>query len=437
MELKVTEATVRKKLKLMCIPKQPNGRMLVNDEQYKDFLYRFYPSIYAKTNRCVLAVERTLMDTKKLNKGKIQKIIQKSGNIYYYIRNFPIGFDENGNTIYYHHNVSYKTKEEAMTAREELVIKRSKGLLTGTAKETPKEQSYYQYCYDYVNGRENELAYGTFKNYLLYVDNYFKPLFSTVMVSKVTLELLEKLIENTASIKNSFTKVLLRNTLLALWRKGILKENLYDKLVFPRQRERPIEKTPLTEEELKQLFSYVKGHRLEHAIHLHFKTGIRVGELLGLYWSEIELNDNYQVVVHVNHSYSLSPVGFCRGNTKTPSSKRTVIVYDEYLWGLLQQARSDYGSKCKWVVPNTRYTTCVTHDVYNKMYIKIGKTLKFTNKLTTHIARHTFISHSLAKGIRPENIARMVGHTDTSMIYKVYGKAINSGDDWYKDFRLI
>lgn len=38
--------------------------------------------------------------------------------------------------------------------------------------------------------------------------------------------------------------------------------------------------------------------------------------------------------------------------------------------------------------------------------------------------RHTFISYMLMMGNRPEILYSMVGHQNTEMIYKIYGKFI-------------
>lgn len=42
-----------------------------------------------------------------------------------------------------------------------------------------------------------------------------------------------------------------------------------------------------------------------------------------------------------------------------------------------------------------------------------------------HQMRHTFISHMLSIGNRPEVLYKIVGHLNTEMIYRVYGKFIH------------
>lgn len=436
-DLNVTMATVRTKLKTMSIEKQPNGRLLITEDQYNNFLYRFYPSVYAKRNGCVLALERT-MNMKQLNKGKIQKIVQKSGNIYYYIRNFPVAYDSKGNVIYHNTTIGYKTKEEALAAREELVVKRSMGLLEGTAKEIPKEPTFVEYITELYERRKDDLAYGTYERYMTAIAVHFRPFFKTTPIKGLTIAKLDTFVDSHCRTKNNTVRSILKTSLLHLYKKRILRENLYDFITFPSvSKERPNRK-PLTTDELKALFSYYKGHRLEHAIHLHFKTGLRRGELQALYWSDIQLNEDFQIVVDVKYSYGKTEIGYARKAPKTPSSVRKVIIYDEYLWHLLRNARKTYGHKCKWVVFNKRLTGTIDPVLFNTFYYsRVGKLLGFSTPLSTHIARHTFISHSLAAGIQAENIAKQVGHIDTSMIHKVYGKAVQAQADWYKSFRLI
>lgn len=444
-DLNVTMATVRTKLKTMSIEKQPNGRLLITEDQYNNFLYRFYPSVYAKRNGCVLALERT-MNMKKFNKGKIQKVSQKSGNVYYYIRNFPVAYDANGNILYHNTTNGYKTKEEALAAREELVVKRSMGLLVGTPKkehkkipkDIPKEPTFIEYLTELYERRKDELEYGTYAYYEIAIRVHFKPFFKKTSIKSITVEMLDSFVDAHCRTKTRTIRHMLKLVFTTLYKKRMLEENLYNLITFPRVHHDRPNKKPLSTDELKALFGYYKGHKLEHAIHLHFKTGLRRGELQALHWSDIQLNEDFQIVVDVKYSYGKTEIGYARKAPKTPSSVRKVIIYDEYLWNLLRNARDTYGRKCKWVVFNRSFTGTIDPIFFNEHYYRrVGKLLGFISPLTTHIARHTFISHSLYRGVQAENIAKQVGHVDTSMVYKVYGKAVQKQDDWYRDFRLI
>ena len=91
-------------------------------------------------------------------------------------------------------------------------------------------------------------------------------------------------------------------------------------------------KKPLSKSEVNLVFNEVKGHRLEHVVHLMFKTGLRIGELLALNWEDIELLEDNLIVTHVNKSIGRSEIGFIEKAPKNRQSIREVYTYDETLW---------------------------------------------------------------------------------------------------------
>lgn len=434
-DLNVSIATVRNKVNKMAIEKQPNGRLLLTKDQYNHFLYIFYPALYAKSNGCVLSLERTL---KKMKNGKIQKIVQKSGKTYWYIRDFPIGYDKDGNVIKYKHSTGYTSKAEAIAARKLLIIRRSKGeLIDEYLKNKHKDEpTYCDYVLSYITKRKQDWAYNTWLNYERAYRQYIRPYFKDTTIKGLNVKLLDAFAEKYLNMRWNCVRGLLHLTLTQLYKHMDIKEDLYSLITFPRITVERYDKKPLTTEELHTLFNYYKGKHFEYVIHLHFKTGLRRGELQALQWDDIELNDEYQIVVNVQYSWGLTETGYARKDPKTKSSKRTVVIYDEYLWQLLKKAKETVGTKCKWVVCNKRLTGVMDPITFNAYYYrKVGRKLGI--KLSTHIARHTFISHSIAAGIQLENIAKMVGHSNTAMICQVYGKVIAKQEDWYKGFRLV
>ncbi|MDO4482779.1 MAG: tyrosine-type recombinase/integrase [Bacillota bacterium] len=73
---------------------------------------------------------------------------------------------------------------------------------------------------------------------------------------------------------------------------------------------------------------------------------------------------------------------------------------------------------------------------YNKDSFSIGvwkpcmKSLGLPDDLTPHSARHTFGTRMSAAGVRPEDIQRIMGHTDYSMTANVY---INQDESTLKE----
>lgn len=421
LSLGVSEKTIRKKISQMEIPKDASGRFIITKEDYIKLLYNYYPSMYAKVSHTVVPLIRK--ESKRMNRGKIQKVTRKDKTVYY-IRQFPIGYDENGKVIYAKTNKGYSSRELAELARCELERLRD-------IKKTDINGTYVDYCINFVNNQE--LAEGTKATRLTAINTQFKPYFKNTLVTELTPQLVKAFSEK-VKVSVSNTRVVLRQTLKNLFTDQIITTDLTQFFMFPKCEQRE-KKKPLKREQIEAFFKYVKGHMWEHIIHLLYKSGIRVGEALALQWNEVELLQDDLILLHINST--LGKVGgrqIGRKDPKTLSSKRTVVIYDSVLWKLLK--RQSEISRSKWVCENIHGFAPINYNFLLRKLINPAKeALGFD--VSPHVARHTFISHCLAKGIQAEDIAGQVGHTNTEMIYKVYGKAVEDPKEIYKSFRIL
>ena len=62
---------------------------------------------------------------------------------------------------------------------------------------------------------------------------------------------------------------------------------------------------------------------------------------------------------------------------------------------------------------------------------------KLNIKVTPHIARHTYISIALSKGVDLYALVQQVGHKDPTMILKVYGKLIKDQKEVFQKASII
>lgn len=73
-----------------------------------------------------------------------------------------------------------------------------------------------------------------------------------------------------------------------------------------------------------------------------------------------------------------------------------------------------------------------TAPLYNRHLNLIEKRIGLTQHITTHVARHTFATLALSKGVRIEVVSKMLGHTNikTTQIYaKILAKDVEDGFD--------
>ncbi|MDR2058395.1 MAG: site-specific integrase [Dysgonamonadaceae bacterium] len=80
-----------------------------------------------------------------------------------------------------------------------------------------------------------------------------------------------------------------------------------------------------------------------------------------------------------------------------------------------------------------KYKSCNTGDKlliirklnkYNKLLKTIAETVGINKKITSHIARHTFATLTLTKGVSIESVSKMLGHADIKTT-QIYAKIAN------------
>ena len=359
--LHVAPQTVRNKLRESglvgeCVPRK---KILLSVDVVMTFLAENYPSAY-NTFRDEENLPSTLEGAIMIypipqSIGKIAKVTQASGNTYYYIRQLPLYYDADGNLVYYT-GKGFSSKTKAVQARKAIIKKRNAGLLKfevlqegsvmqeetvpvsasrKTNKSEPKEETYYEFCKAFIMQRD--IAEKTRRDYLSIVEGRIKKSFSQTPVSQLTKGALQVFVDQyTTNLPK--LNVILRMTLERLFALERIPQNFYLQLIRSHKKTPRKKKCALTVKQMEQFLAYFKGHRIEHAMYLIFYTGLREGELLALWWKDIELLDSEHGIVHVHASWGLTEIGYERKATKTGLT-RDVPFRSAYLVSLLKKAK--------------------------------------------------------------------------------------------------
>ena len=439
----VTTQTVRNKLKhqgLLLTANHIGNKIVLTFDDCKKFIASSYPCLY---NRFVNCQPIQTMDTEALTmypipkgKGRITRIKQRSGNAYFYIRDLPLFYKEDGEVFMYK-SEGFTSKKLAEAKRLFIISERDAGkykfdylqeyLQRSTSKADDKknkklQQSYYDFCVNFYNQRC--LEEGTKRLYLTIIERRIKVFFGNMTISELTKGHLQAFVDNySTNIPKMFT--VLNATLSKLYSLDLIPEDFSKRLIKPDVKTVKHPKFPLTADEVSRFLHYYKGHWLEHAMHLIFNTGLRSQELLALTWEDVEFLDDARGYVHVRRAIGRTESGYGVKATKTPSSIRKVPFNSKTLVNLLRAAQSK--NKTGWVVENKSRTGRIYPDNFRSRYFKaVGEKLNFPHPLTSHVARHTYISHLVAKGVPLATIAKWTGHSTINMIVNVYTHAITN-----------
>ena len=162
-------------------------------------------------------------------------------------------------------------------------------------------------------------------------------------------------------------------------------------------------------------------------------TGMRIGEICGLRWGDIDFNKK---VVHVkrNRLYT-KEFGIYEKEPKTKTSIRDIPMTDALIndliiymkWFRIADDRFDERLDEYYVAVNLRREPVFPHSV--------GQWLGFYEKkwnmkhVTCHGLRHTYCSLLLSQNVPIQTVSKYMGHSDSTVTLKVYSHFIPDTQD--------
>lgn len=163
---------------------------------------------------------------------------------------------------------------------------------------------------------------------------------------------------------------------------------------------------------------------IEHKYYCHyanfviflFNTGVRIGEAAGLRWSSVA--DDFKSV-WIGESIS-------RGHRKsTKTGKSRTIVLSPSISEMLRQCREQMQPNSKDLVfPSPKGSTIDDHNFRNRAWKTILEQCHVKYR-KPYAMRHSAISHALAAGVNPIDLAEQTGH-DKRVLLDTYAHVIQS-----------
>ena len=144
------------------------------------------------------------------------------------------------------------------------------------------------------------------------------------------------------------------------------------------------------------------------------QTGLRPSEQVALKWRVVD--DEY-IHIELSRVYNREKV-----DLKTEESRRRIKIRPSMQKWLDKQRELTQRLNSPYVFINTQGRP-ILQDKLREVWARVIKKsgLPYRRMYET---RHTFASWALAAGETPEWVARTLGHVDTSMVYRTYGRYI-------------
>ena len=144
-------------------------------------------------------------------------------------------------------------------------------------------------------------------------------------------------------------------------------------------------------------------------------TGLRLGEICGLMWSDFDAKKG---TLNVNRTLHKEKGGrLVTGDTKTYAGTRTIVLPDSTAELLRCRKKDSYSV---WIFPNPLKPEAPMNP--STAYHQLKKLLEENGLpgLRFHDLRHTFATHALANGVDAKTLSGILGHTKASFTVDTY-----------------
>ena len=370
--------------------------------------------------------------------------IYKKNNSYYF--SFEAGRDERTGKRQRIVRGGFRTKKEAQQASVELEVKFN----IGNVIAKPSDITLHDFMW---------------KHWLPYHSQFVKP--STIRSNiQVSLKRIDKFFGNTVKIKDisPYQCTLFVNALLNrfnlkrcvaaatfIWLKIMfnyavqiektISQNPCDNITIPRYtlkekeylQQHQKEKTLYLEKDmLKKFLSAAQQDERAFPYYtvvlLLSHTGMRIGELLGLQWEDIDMQNK---LIHVTHTIYYPDRTYTLQSAKTASSVRDIVLSDSLVEHLKQYRKQYLAFKLynrdKWADDN--YDFVITSRAYPGKPLSVSTLRHWMNRLAAkiglpdlhpHVFRHTHVSLLAEAGVPLAAICERLGHAHDKVTENIY-----------------
>ncbi len=202
---------------------------------------------------------------------------------------------------------------------------------------------------------------------------------------------------------------------------GMVPRNVCDAVDPPRVLKADIH--ALTSEQVAVLLETANGNRLEALYVLAVASGMRLGEMFGLQWSDVNLEDD---AVTIRHTLLELSGKLTLAEPKTAKSRRRVELPEMAVRALLQHRKrmvAEGHAASPWVFCNQHGGPLRRSHFHRQDFKPLLKKADLPD-IRFHDLRHTSATLLLSQGVHPKIVQERLGHSQISVTMDTYSHVL-------------
>lgn len=322
------------------------------------------------------------------------------------------------------------SEEEAVLKLGELERERSLGLNPGE-----KDPTVRQFFSNWLElSVKPNVKQSTYDDRVYFMEHYITPVIGAIRLRKLTAAHLQKLLNDLLArgLGRETVRLARQRLITALnvaieWKLLAPDGNVARRTKVTRVDDGERSRIPrLTADEAQRFLATVLNHRLYALYFLAFTYGLRQGELIGLRWTDIDLQRRE---IHIRSQVRRRKHEAVRSTPKTPKSRRTLLI-DDMTVAILsahaqrqQDERTHQQARGKWTENGLVFPSEVGTVFYGSgLNTQFKRVLKWADlpAVRFHAMRHTAACLMLESGVSLADVSEILGHANPAITARLY-----------------